>query len=219
MGILQARILEWGCCVLFHGIFPIQGSNPDLPPCRWILYSLRHQGSPWMVVIAFKVTHWYSPGTTWRPLQGCSHPPMLSTYFAWAPGEPCSLSFSPSLKSQVSPRWAEVCPWVWRKELVGEKLGSWGKQGSREVCLMWPEAEVEQVCWVGLGPGWALDVEGGRLPPGWPPGQPQGDRGLQNSLEEGHAWTSLSSSRVGLAVSCTSGPQTTCEEEPLDSIE
>ena len=27
-------------------IFPTQGSNPGLPHCRWILYQLRHQGSP-----------------------------------------------------------------------------------------------------------------------------------------------------------------------------
>ena len=31
---------------LLQGIFPTQGSNPGLPPCRWILYRLSHQGSP-----------------------------------------------------------------------------------------------------------------------------------------------------------------------------
>ena len=41
MGILQARIL--GCHSLLQGIFPIQGSNPGLPHCRWILYHLSHQ--------------------------------------------------------------------------------------------------------------------------------------------------------------------------------
>ena len=35
-----------GSCSLLHGIFPTQGSNPDLPHCRWILYQLSHQGSP-----------------------------------------------------------------------------------------------------------------------------------------------------------------------------
>ena len=43
MGILQARILE--CHALLQGIFPIQGLNPGLPHCRWILYHLSHQGS------------------------------------------------------------------------------------------------------------------------------------------------------------------------------
>ena len=31
---------------LLRGIFPIQGSNPDLPHCRWILDQLSHKGSP-----------------------------------------------------------------------------------------------------------------------------------------------------------------------------
>ena len=31
---------------LLQGIFPTQGSNPDLPHCRWILYQLNYQGSP-----------------------------------------------------------------------------------------------------------------------------------------------------------------------------
>ena len=39
-GILQARILEW---VAFP--FPTQGSNPDLPHCRQILYQLSHKGN------------------------------------------------------------------------------------------------------------------------------------------------------------------------------
>ena len=35
-----------GCHALLQGIFPTQGSNPDLPHCRQILYPLSHQGSP-----------------------------------------------------------------------------------------------------------------------------------------------------------------------------
>ena len=34
-----------GCHTLLQGIFPIQGLNPGLPHCRWILHCLRHQGS------------------------------------------------------------------------------------------------------------------------------------------------------------------------------
>ena len=33
-------------CSLLQGIFPIQGSNPGLPHCRWILYQLSHKGRP-----------------------------------------------------------------------------------------------------------------------------------------------------------------------------
>ena len=36
---------------LLEGIFPIQGSNPGLLHCRWILYQLSHQGSPYYVFI------------------------------------------------------------------------------------------------------------------------------------------------------------------------
>ena len=35
-----------GSLSLLQGIFPTQGSDPGLPHCRWILYQLRHQGSP-----------------------------------------------------------------------------------------------------------------------------------------------------------------------------
>ena len=35
-----------GCHFLLQGIFPTQGSNPDLLHCRQILYSLSHQRSP-----------------------------------------------------------------------------------------------------------------------------------------------------------------------------
>ena len=34
-----------GCHALLQGISPTQGSNPDLPHWRWILYCLSHQGS------------------------------------------------------------------------------------------------------------------------------------------------------------------------------
>ena len=32
---------------LLQGIFPTQGSNPGLLHCRWILYQLSYEGSPW----------------------------------------------------------------------------------------------------------------------------------------------------------------------------
>ena len=35
-----------GSLSLFQGIFPIQGLNPGLPYCRWILYQLSHKGIP-----------------------------------------------------------------------------------------------------------------------------------------------------------------------------
>ena len=38
-----------GSLSLLQGIFPTQGSNPGLLHCRWILYCLSHQGSPWIL--------------------------------------------------------------------------------------------------------------------------------------------------------------------------
>ena len=38
-----------GCHALLQGIFPTQGWNPGFPQCRWILYHLTHQGSPWVL--------------------------------------------------------------------------------------------------------------------------------------------------------------------------
>ena len=37
-GIGSRSLLQW--------VYPTQGSNPGLPPCRQILYHLSHQGSP-----------------------------------------------------------------------------------------------------------------------------------------------------------------------------
>ena len=34
-----------GCHALLQGIFPTQGSNTDLPHCRWILYHLSPQNA------------------------------------------------------------------------------------------------------------------------------------------------------------------------------
>ena len=51
-----------GCHALLQGIFPIQGSSPGLPHCRWIFYHLSHQGSP-------RILEWvaypFSRGSSW----------------------------------------------------------------------------------------------------------------------------------------------------------
>ena len=51
MGILQARILEWVAMPSSTGSSQ-PGIEPSLPHCRWILYHLSHQGSPWILVWA-----------------------------------------------------------------------------------------------------------------------------------------------------------------------
>ena len=47
---------------LLQGIFPTQGSNPDLLHCRQILYQLRHEGSPGIVEW---VVYPFSRGSSW----------------------------------------------------------------------------------------------------------------------------------------------------------
>ena len=47
---------------LLKGIFQNQGSNSDLPHCRWILYRLSHQGSP---RILEKVAYPFSRESPW----------------------------------------------------------------------------------------------------------------------------------------------------------
>ena len=39
-----------GSLSLLQGIFPTQGSNPGLPPCRRILYQLSHKGIIWQYI-------------------------------------------------------------------------------------------------------------------------------------------------------------------------
>ena len=63
IGNLQAWILGMGCRALLQGIFPIQGSNPGLPHCRWILYHLSPQGIPWLsrfcVIFYHPLVHYF----------------------------------------------------------------------------------------------------------------------------------------------------------------
>ena len=60
---------------LLQGIFPIQGSNPGLLHCRWILDQLSHKGSPiWSYVdikcmIKDSLRNWYSNGKTFNRIQ------------------------------------------------------------------------------------------------------------------------------------------------------
>ena len=55
-----------GSLSLLQGIFPIQGSNPGLSHCRWILYQLSHKGSP-----CINVNTYYH--MTQQPQKTCSH--------------------------------------------------------------------------------------------------------------------------------------------------
>ena len=52
-----------GSCCLLQGIFPTQGLNPGLPPCRQILYQLSHQGSPRTLWVADNKEIFLAPWT------------------------------------------------------------------------------------------------------------------------------------------------------------
>ena len=54
---------------LLQGIFPIQGSNPGFPHCRWILYQLSHKGSPKIQVwVAYSCSSRSSQPRNWTRL-------------------------------------------------------------------------------------------------------------------------------------------------------
>ena len=51
-----------GCHALLQRIFPIQGFKPGLLYCRWILYCLSHQRSPWILEW---VAYPFPKGSSW----------------------------------------------------------------------------------------------------------------------------------------------------------
>ena len=82
-----------GCHFLLQGIFPTQGSNPDLLRCRQPLYRLSHQGSPNPKARLtrpppskskpFRASLELSPhGAVRRPSPGSLHSPTLSHHRA-----------------------------------------------------------------------------------------------------------------------------------------
>ena len=71
-----------GSLSLLQGIFPTQELNPGLLHCRWILYQLSHQGSPFTCEISLSLStddSWYSsdftdfPGIIFAPPSHATH--------------------------------------------------------------------------------------------------------------------------------------------------
>ena len=60
---------EVGNRSLLQGILPTQGLNPSLLHCRWILYQLSHQESPFYYHTQIKLTPLYFTNSLWI-LQG-----------------------------------------------------------------------------------------------------------------------------------------------------
>ena len=74
-----------GCHALLQGIFPTQGSNPGLPHCRWILYHLSHQGSPWILEW---VAYSFSRGSSHPKIEPGSPALQVDSLPAELPGKP-----------------------------------------------------------------------------------------------------------------------------------
>ena len=63
---LPAQNTGVGSLSLLQGIFPIQGSNPSLLHCRWILYQLSHKESPRILEwVAYPFSSRYSWPRNW----------------------------------------------------------------------------------------------------------------------------------------------------------
>ena len=99
-----------GSLSLLQGIFPTQGSNPNLPHCRQILYQLNHKGSP-------RVLDWVA-----YPFSSRSSQPRNRTevsqiagrfFTSWATTETqrtCGISESCSVSDSLQPD-ALYSPW------------------------------------------------------------------------------------------------------------
>ena len=101
MGIFQARILEWVAMPASMD-FSTQGSNPGLPHCRWILYCLRHQGSP-------RILEWvaypFSSRSSWPRDQ--THVSCIAGAFFTA--EPPGKSKGPNVEVKVTQSYPTLC--------------------------------------------------------------------------------------------------------------
>ena len=100
LGILQARILEWGvgCHALLRGIFLTQGLHPGLPHCRQVRYHL----SPQVQIRLYHCLKWFddSPLTSRRTLQHGSPVRCGLTLPTLRPCTPCISLANPLLHTK-----------------------------------------------------------------------------------------------------------------------
>ena len=116
-----------GCHALLQGIFPTQGSNPDLPHCKQVLYQLSYQGSPRDILYLHKFLY-----THFKTLQ-------YSIWYTGFPGISVVKSHMPMQETQVQSLGTEgplekemithssILPWeiLWTEEPGGlQTVGS-----------------------------------------------------------------------------------------------
>ena len=89
-----------------QGIFPTQGLNPCLLPCRQILYCLSHQGSP---RILDWVAYPFSRGSSWP--RNCTGVSCITGRFftSWATREKWTYNLYKIEKTQNT---AYISPWI-----------------------------------------------------------------------------------------------------------
>ena len=126
---------EEGSHSLLHGIFPTQGSNPDLPNFRPILYHLSHKGSrgragtPFYHRLLFLDSFSLVPSLVLRSLitEICSRARLRSpkglsqkwllfcqeshTWF-FLQGPPSLYDYTPALKTQLLPLRSQAPAWI-----------------------------------------------------------------------------------------------------------
>ena len=107
-----------GRCSLLQGIFPIQGLNPGLPHCRWILYQLRHQGSP----ISFLSFFFFFFNINWN-----------------------TFGYSPALGTSIHVKNTEDCNFL-EKTTGDSSKGESGQWTQLSRCYMKEEENISKVC-------------------------------------------------------------------------
>ena len=129
-----------GCLFLLQGIFPTQGSNPDLLHCRQILYQLSHQESPLLLNLDIK-----RKTRDWLEKAMATHSSTLAWKIPWME-EPGRLQ---SMGSQrVGHDWATSLSLFtfihWRRKWQPSPVFLPGEsQGRRSLvgCLLWGRTE------------------------------------------------------------------------------
>ena len=103
-----------GSFSILQGIFPTQGSNPGLTPCKWILYQLSHKGSPgdWLGVPNRKSeeTFLLLTGAAAKSLQSC--PTLCDPIDGSPPGFPV-----PGILQAITLEWVAISfsnAWKWK---------------------------------------------------------------------------------------------------------
>ena len=129
-----------GCHALLQGIFPTQGSNPDLLHCRRILYQLSHQGRP-------RILEWvaypFSKGSSWPRIKPGSSALQVDSL-------PAELLGKPINSKQIN----TSCDFTWLCTQITLSLHGSGIQAFTKGSLIWDC----RLKWTAFHNGWGSMV-------------------------------------------------------------